>query len=385
MSEETYEQKNKRLSRERSARYRAANRERLAEERKINKEILKAYKEGKELPPPPPAPVVQPVVPAVVVNKKTNNKKVVFTQDVVIQKLKELDIAKEKTRKKYINDIKTVFTITQCPDLGSCLKQFDKIKKELDNAKQKKDPTKDYSINSKKAFIQSIVFIIDKLEIPLDPELRKKYVEYFAVYKVKSSDLTKEKKDSEQLTSGAVVPFHSIQKNVIDKYGEDSKQNLILSFYKFAPMRDDFGSLEVIASSRNDKDSTTNYLLIPRQDKQNCSLVINSYKTDKRYGVLKFKFDKTTSDLVRKYVKKNNIEYNSKLFPENKSGELSSYIGKFLKTANVAEGNINYLRHVIFTEDLNRYDLTPEEIVRLATRAGHSVVAHYQYVRKLIE
>ena len=80
-----------------------------------------------------------------------------FTLAKVIQNVQRLNIPDSK-RKKYIVDIKTFFRITGCDDLEHCLKSFSKIKRVLETSKQLINASKKYAINSKKGFIQSIVY-----------------------------------------------------------------------------------------------------------------------------------------------------------------------------------------------------------------------------------
>jgi hypothetical protein len=73
---------------------------------------------------------------------------------------------------------------------------------------------------------------------------------------------------------------------------------LVTSFYKDAPMRDNMGGLVVIPSIRNNDNSETNYAIVPRQPDKKCVLVFNEYKTDKKYGQLKFTLNDKNSALL---------------------------------------------------------------------------------------
>jgi len=387
---ESYEEHQKRINRERQQRFRLKNKEKIAEQRAKDREILRQYKEQHS---PAPEPAVVPVVqPQPVVNtrnktktKTVKEKRTIFSQDVVIQKLKEYSgIKNENTRATYIRDAKALFRMTGCPDLEGCLKNFDKIKNEIETAKQIKDPTKLYDVNSKKQVFQSIVWLITHFEIHINPELKQKYKEIFEVYKVKSAEQREEKQGNESAGKGAVAPVNTILKTVEDKYGEDSKQFLIVSFYKNAPVRDNFAGLVVIPSIRKNDNTETNYVVVPRQENQKCTLVIQKYKTDKLYGILKFQLDERTSTLLRNYIKKKKVQYDGKLFPEYKKDSMSSYISNFMKTSGfTGEGGVNYIRHSIATEDFSKHNLTAEERVKLSNKLGHSVIANYNYVRKV--
>jgi len=71
----------------------------------------------------------------------------------------------DATIKKYIKDISTVMSITGCEDLVSCFNKYNNIINFIDNAKQKNGQP--YSVNSKKGYYQSIVFVIDQLKLNL--------------------------------------------------------------------------------------------------------------------------------------------------------------------------------------------------------------------------
>ena len=390
MSEESYEERQKRINRERQQRFRSKNKARLAEERAKDREIVRNYKNQHQPVPPASAPEVQPQ--DIVLHKDKRRtikvKKTIFTEDVVIQKLRDYQPMKsETTREQYIRDAKGLFRVTGCPDLGGCLKNFEKIKHEIETARQKKDPTKTYGVNQKKQFIQSIVWLLTHFEIKIEPETRQKYDEYFAIYKQLSLELGKEKIEKKERGGGAVDSVNTILKKVEDKFGESSKQYMIASFYKFAPMRDDFAGLVVIPSIRNNDNSKMNYCIVPRQEKQKCTLVIQKYKTDKLYGILKFQLDNKTSTLLRNYIKKRKVQYDGKLFPEYKKDAMSSYISGFMKKVGyLGEGGINYLRHAVVTEEFKDHEnLTAEEKVKLSRRLAHSVVAQYQYLRQIAD
>jgi len=286
---ESYEERQKRINRERQQRFRAANKERLSEERAKEREIVRKYKQGLALPPPP-APVVQQPAPVVVPKtNKTKTKKIIFSKDVVIQMVKEYPNMKESTQVEYIKTVNKLFRINDCADLSTCLKHFEKIKQGIETAKQLVKPTEVYGLNSKKTDYQII---------PIPPETKQKYNQIFAVYQQKSIQLTEERKKNKKTGQGAVPPVDTIMKTVEAKFGENSKQNMTGNFYRNAPMRDDFAGLIVISSIRKNDNSETNYAIVPTRENQKCTLVIQKYKTDKLYGILKFELDNKTSTLL---------------------------------------------------------------------------------------
>ena len=393
MSEESYEERQKRINRERQQCFRAKNKARLAEERARDREIVRNYKKQHQPTPPAPAPAPAPVVQPqnIIINRdnrrtiKIKVKKIIYNQEVVMKMIHDSTSFSDETKVRYTKEVKAVFRVTQCEDLLKCLSNFDKIKKELESAKQIRKPEEDYGVNTIKKFIEGVLVVIDKIKVPVSVDILNKYREILEIYKQKSIALREGQQEAKEAGSGAVVFIDTILKTVEDKFGMNSKPFLITSFYKDAPMRDNMGGLVLIPSIRNNDDSKTNYAIVPRQEKQNCILVFNEYKTDKKYGQLKFTLNKQTSDLLRKYIKKHGINYDNRLFPEYSTGKMSSYISNYMKRCGfTGEGGINYMRHSIATEDFNRHDLTPEMKVKLSRKMGHSVVASFHYIRKIV-
>jgi hypothetical protein len=131
----------------------------------------------------------------------------------------------------------------------------------------------------------------------------------------------------------------------------------------------------------NDKD---NYLIAPRASKGSLTLVINTYKTDKKYGVIRTKLSVSLSKLLRAYITKKKVAHDSRLFPENKTG-LSAFISTMTKkVAPGAKGGVDYIRQSVISEQMNKAGgLTSEEKVRLAKTCAHSPNAQLAYVRSL--
>ena len=107
--------------------------------------------------------------------------------DLVKQEIQNLDI-QLSTKKKYIDDLKTLFRIINSNNLYDDLKDHEKIIQLIENSKQIKNNLKDYSINTKKGLFQLIVYLIDNLHIPLNDITKKTYKEIFEIYKQISYD-----------------------------------------------------------------------------------------------------------------------------------------------------------------------------------------------------
>jgi hypothetical protein len=139
--------------------------------------------------------------------------------DVIKQKLNNLEIP-ASTKKKYIDDCKTLMRLTDCNNLKDCLKDHKKIIKLIENGKQIRDPSKDYSLNTKKGLFQTIVYLIDNLNIGLSVATIKNYKDIFEQYKIRSNDLSDERIIN---SNNAVIGYKNYIAKIKNKFGVDSK------------------------------------------------------------------------------------------------------------------------------------------------------------------
>jgi hypothetical protein len=378
---QTYEEKVKEQNKMRQRKFYAANKERIKDKKKQDRADLKAFRSGDKVqsspPPEPESPVHQPAVV-----EQSRSTKILYNQDVIMKMIQNSTTLSDETKERYRKEVKALFRVTKCDDLLKCLSNFKKIKKELETSKMIIDPTKTYSVNTIKKFIEGVLVIIDKIGVPVKNDIANQYRELLEIYKLNSTAKREAEQAAKEAGAGAIVFIDTILEKVEEKFGKNSKQYLVTSFYKDAPMRDNMGGLIVIPSIRQNDNSKTNYAVVPR--KGDCILVFNQYKTDKRYGQLKFTLNKQTSELLRNYINKHGVTYDNKLFPEYSKGKMSSFIGGYLKKCGFEDGNINYIRHSVATEDFDKHNLTPEEKVRLSRKMAHSVVCSYHYIRKIV-
>ena len=147
------------------------------------------------------------------------------------------------------------------------------------------------------------------------------------------------------------------------------KESLIAKFYNELTVRDDYG---LVISNKNLKNE--NYLLISPKSME---VVINNYKTDKRYGVIRHKLSKPLEKLTRAYILKNKIQKGDYLFGAEL---LSSFVSKTNTTLGY-KGGINLFRHMKISEELAK--ATPAERVKLADVMKHSPVVQKAYLRRM--
>jgi hypothetical protein len=163
---------------------------------------------------------------------------------------------------------------------------------------------------------------------------------------------------------------------VLAKYGEASKEYLIVKLYDEVPCRD---NLHLKIGPTEGDDKKVNYLVMPKGGK--VTVVLNDYKTKNKYQVNRTELSAELSALVASYIKTHKIKTNQFLF--GAQGGLSSTVSAMNTTIGVTDGGgVNYIRHSIVS---TLYATNPSAAARqaLAKRMMHSPAAQEQYVRAI--
>ena len=327
-------------------------------------------------------PVVEPVavkskksVVPVIVPVTKNGKKIPDTKynlKHMLTKIEALDI-NDSTKIKYKHDITTMFLLTKCPDMVECLKKPDEILDKIQNGTQLSDETntKKYAINSQLGFLQIILFCIDTFKFPISPETKERYADLYDLLKAESKEQTEIRNSTK-----VVLPFADYLQLIEDKFGSASKQNLLSNLYFDVTCRDDYAEIVLVEDETDADDKKLNYIVLPLTG--NASVVLNHFKTGKKYGVVKRPFSEITTDLLRKYItnKKTPITYGDKLF---KSKNLSDYVVKMNKAIGES-GGINIFRNMRVTDQKDNSTLV--EKLALSKTMGHSLETQKRYQRK---
>ena len=394
----------KELARLRQKKFYDAHKAKLLQKKRAERRELKRLRiEVEELQQQAPAPAPRrrgnkatgpvPFTDAEIVAKKKEAKKIKFTPDIVTQRLTALlgtvnqtthEEMKKSTLDNHIRHIATVFRATGCPDLGTCLKQFDAIKRAIDEAHQIQAGKTDlhYSLNSKKNFIQTILFVISNLYIPLKKDLIKKYEDLYEQLKIESAEQQKEREQSEE---HAVLPYNVYLEKIKAEFPADSKQVLVAEMYNDFMCRDNFKNLKILIHDKTDEqlkeEGTDNYLVVSRTKNARVKIILTDYKTNKRYGVIRDTFNAHVSKLIRDYMEHNGIKPGDYLF----NGKLSSFVGTMNRKIGIEKGQqaINYIRHSKKTEIFQNPNLTPEEKLKASQAFQHSPVTSLSYIRKV--
>jgi hypothetical protein len=310
--------------------------------------------------------------PAIKMKVKNGKLSIPINQADAIEKINALD-ATSGTKTKYINDLKTLLNITKCEDIRECLKQSKKIISEIENAKQKRDPTLSYGINTKKSLYQTILFLITNLKIDLKESTIERYKSKFEEYKILSRDKTAENKVS---NDDSVMDYKEYVKKILQKFGVKSKQYLVARLYDELTCRDNYGNLEIIENLKEVKPNK-NYIVVPRK---RITLVLQEFKTDTAFPAVYHKVSDSLDTLIRSYLSENELSYGDTLLGKSL---LSSFVGEMNRAIGIENGSINYIRHSKITTELSSSKLSPAERIALAKKSQHSVITQLSYVRKL--
>lgn len=293
----------------------------------------------------------------------------------IIERIQSLGLP-EATEKKYINDMRTFMRLTDCEDLEKCLK-YPKMIFKLVEEGSKKHSIEPYSINSKKSFIQVVVFVIDKLKIKLTKPTEKAYKDYFEKLKMLSTADNEAKQKENK-----VIDFDEYLNKVKTEFGEHSRQYLISRLYYEATVRDDF-HLKIIKNVKSVTDPKQNYIIIPELPTGKIVLYIQSYKTESKYGIVKFDLSKDLSKLMRKYINDNGISYDDFLFGKPKT--FTDFVSKMNKKIGV-EGAINTFRHMKVSKMLADQGINDvEKRLRLSQEMMHSSIIQLKYLRDILK
>jgi hypothetical protein len=234
--------------------------------------------------------------------------------------------------------------------------------------------------NTRKTLAQALLKMIDTV-----PDLKRRvlnrdqYYKLFNDFKIDASARNISKvDDSNDLT----YTFDDILKAIKAKYGVKSKEYLLFLMYSEFTARDDYGDLWLVKTDQNLKEDQ-NYIFL---NKMKAELILNVFKTDKKYGQIRFTFSKEIYDLIKKLK----IKYDTLIFgksetePFNQTNSLSSYVIKILKSVGFM-GSINVLRRIKVSSILNKKNVSESERVKLAKSMMHSPDSSLKYVRKFKE
>jgi len=202
--------------------------------------------------------------------------------------------------------------------------------------------------------------------------MHKAYKLKYSIYAEDSKAIAKEKKNTEDL-----ITFTDYLKKVRERFGENSKMDIIARLYHEFTPRDDF-VLKIVPSIKFENDKDTNYINIGGKissKSRHYNIVINTFKTDGKYEPYRHSISTDLSNDIKKYMETNSLTSGDYLFGKKK---LTKYVSENNKRIGVS-GGINIFRHMSVAELLSKEDLTTEQRVKKAEAMMHSVATQATY------
>lgn len=244
-----------------------------------------------------------------------------------------------------------------------------------------------FSEASKQKFIEVILLLCNNRDrnvksfINVAPEVVSRLIKYKDIYTLKKTEVTSLVKKIPIMKWSDYLAFvknHPLHQN---NY-EESKLNLILSMYNEFTRRDDF-SLIIIDKEEDNVSKEINYLLI----NERCKAIINQHKTQGNDIVAPvLEFSEKVSDLLKKYIEKNNLKAGDYLFNSRGNSIFISDCNKAMGITHPFGCGINLLRDMKASEENHLHGNDAEHMVVLAQSMGHSVMTQQRtYVQPVIE
>ena len=298
------------------------------------------------------------------------------TYDKIVKQLKTVKYDSQSTLKKYIENFKTIVKILDINSYSKFIKFIvnnpDEVIKKFESATYGKNK-KSYSLNSIRDYINLIAFYIDKLKIPINSEDKETYTDMAAILVAQSHRQTEKNKDKE------VPPINDYVDNVAKQYGKNSMNHLIVLLLVATYGRDDLNLNVVKSIPQANKDFSLNYLVL-EDDK--ITVIINEFKTSKKYGQKKIVLDDALAQQVRNYIDKKHIEYGDLLFPNLRLSHTISAINK--KLGYTGDGAINLIRKMVTSDKYLDANITPYEELKIAKNFGHTIQSNNIYKRQVV-
>ena len=315
---ETYKKRARRLSAARAAKHFKENRD------EINAKAREVYAKKKTGPP--------------------------LTTEVLLEGVRALQL-KPTTEKVYLDSIPRIMRMLEATDLRVALQDPEAAVAKFREARQKNGNA--YSENTIKTNFQTICKLIDALNLDID---KTPYARLFEIQKLKKPE------------QGPVPTFEAYLVKSLEQFGADSKEYLLARLYQEITLRDDFG----LTLTDGKMDSETNYLLVKRR---HLFVVINSYKTEAKYGQIKHKLSAGVADLIRDYIAKHDKHSGDLLFD---ALQLSPFLNAMNETLGYSGGS-NLFRQMRVSNEI--VAATPEQRIDLAAEMRHGTGVQLNYVR----
>lgn len=363
-----------------------AQRKRRAEQKAKCNELRNTNDDTNNVPPPPEyEPEAVDDEPQD--DKFIPNASTLFTQDEIIELIKnDKNITEKKTKDTYKVDMKRVFQTSSCSNLKTCLKTYKKMVTNIINGKKPGQPEVGYSVNTIKQTLQTLLYVgthyMNDFKLIFNNTKASQIKKYINTQFEKYKELSKNQTNERQ-TSTEYPTFQQYLQKVIEKYGEKSKEYLISYLYSQFTVRDNIKEMLIIDNIK-DNNKKDNFLLISRNK---LMFIVNQFKTKGKYDNLEFTVtDSKLKKMLKTYINdpvnvKKREKFGNYLFGKSSLSPFVSNLNKSLGYDNL--GGINIYRHMRVTDVHTKKDITFEERKSLADSMGHSITVQSQYRRNL--
>ncbi len=287
-----------------------------------------------------------------------------YTLDETIELIKS-NVENVNSQRNYIHSAKNIYDILKTDNLFKSLKNFKKVIYTIKTVSKITDENTGYSVNTIKQLFQTILKLITMYDMKISANARQAYQDEFDIYKIESSNQTEKKKVENELLN-----FDEYMKLVKSKFGEDSREYLTIALYKVNTFRDDLGNLYIVDEIPKQMNMEINYIVVPKNKNINITILLNAYKTAKKYGQEQIPVNREYSKLIRNYIEKQNLKYNDYLF---NTKSLSKYISNFNKKLGL-NYTINTIRKMKISSELSTDEAVNNAKLRLkvAKQAHHN-------------
>ena len=321
---------------------------------------------------PEPEPIAEPETPIVEVQA---NK--IDALEKITDLINSIPNETKGNIKFRVDSFKTIIRILKTPTYKEFIKLITSDPNSvIESIKEAEFRGKKYATRSILAYFNCILFLLDKYpNIKITVANKKLYRDQSNVLSFIADEQSVVKKKTLE-EKGGLPSFAEYTEKVVEEFGKDGREYLITELYKEIKARDDL--ILKVVKTRDEAVDNDNYLIIGKAPQAN--VVINSYKTIKKYGEFDVKLSTSLTSLIRKYIKNNKILDNEYLF---NSKSLTVIVGRMNKKLGVTGyGATNVFRKMLQT-DLDNSGPSPEQRLKLADQLKHSMAtAKKSYVIK---
>ena len=229
-----------------------------------------------------------------------------------------------------------------------------------------------------KMFLCSIIWKLKQADVvnvvSLD-KYRKKVKELQIKYQkfVEKNKLNEKQKEKYMKWSDIENIYEKIEKT------GSLKEKLIIGLYVLTPPRRlEYVDMYIANKKPTQIDNNKNYYI---NTKKGYFLFV-TYKTAKTYGIKKISIPKKLDELIKLWIKENNLNDADKLFHIEKNYNLTKFIKRTFKKYGGNKISIQLLRHSYISDyELNRTNKTKKQRTILAEKMAHNVMQQLDYVK----